>query len=134
MNKKILRECLRMARDKNRPEVHPEWGNFLHYSVIVQNNKIIEMGFNRSIHKGALRHLGYSDESKIHSEVDAYNKAKGHPDFDFNDPFEVVNMRLNRQGDMRMSKPCSCCHNFLNTLGAKGCYFTTDVGWAKLGF
>ena len=134
MNKRILRDCLRHAREKNRPDKHPQWGCFLHYSYIVQDGKIIEMGVNRSIHHGAVRHLGYSDDSKIHSEVDAYFKAKGHPDFDKEMPFEVVNIRLNRQGDLRMSKPCSCCNNFLKGLGAKDCYFTTDAGWAKMVF
>lgn len=129
-----MRDCLRMAKEKNRPETHAEWRNFLHYSFIVQNNKIIEMGMNRSIHKGGVRHLGYSDESKLHSEVDAYFKAKGHPSFSKDESFEIINIRLNRQNEMRTSKPCSCCYNFLSGLGAKNCYFTTDVGWAKLYF
>ena len=132
MRKSILRDCIRIAKEKNRPDVHPEWGNFHHYSFIIQNNKIIEMGTNRDIHIGAMRHLGYSDTSKIHSEVDAYNKAKGHPDFDKNSSFEVVNIRLNRTNEIRLSKPCSCCFNFLNSLGAKSCHFTTEVGFAKL--
>ncbi len=134
MNRKILRDCLRIAREKNRPDIHPEWKNFHHYAFIIQNNKIIEMGFNRSIHKGGVRHLGYSEESKIHAEVDAYFKAKGHPDFDKDSYFEIINIRLNKKSEMRISKPCACCHNFLTGLGAKTCHFTTDVGWAKLVF
>jgi hypothetical protein len=129
MRKKIIKQCLHLARAKNNPESHPEYNNFHHFSFIVQNNKILEMGFNR---KGPpLEGFGYSKEfGKIHSENDVYRKTKGI--IDHSKPFDIVNIRLNKRGQLRLSKPCSCCANFLRVVGCRHVYFSTNDGFAKV--
>jgi hypothetical protein len=105
---------------------------YIHYTFIVQDNKIIEYGVNRPgeppIHYGYHAFNGY--KPKIHSEIDAYKKAKGLlvP----NKWFEIVNIRLNKQGKIRMSKPCFCCENILRELGCKKFYFSHNTGFAVL--
>ena len=127
MKKTIFREVLRIAMEKNTPELHPEWGRKHHFTFIIQNNKIIEYGVNRP---GPPPPRGYNMEfGKIHSEIDAFRKAKGI--LDPNKPFEVVNLRLNKQNQLRMSKPCTCCSAFLQTLNCNSIYYSTDTGFKK---
>lgn len=130
MKKTVMRECIRIAEEKNTPDLHPEWGNYHHFSFIVQNSKIIEYGVNR---KGKPPvGLGYNMEfGKIHSETDAYRKARGILDLEAS--FDVLNIRLNKQNKFRISRPCSCCYGFLQSLNCKSIYFSTDVGFAKIG-
>ena len=129
MRKKIIKQCLKIARYKNAPDYHPQWGFFHHFSFIIQNNKIVEYGFNRS--GPPLDGFGYNKKfGKIHSENDAYRKAKGL--LDPQRPFDIVNIRLNKQGEMRLSKPCNCCHNFLSVVNCHSVYFSTKIGFAKI--
>ena len=74
MKKSILKTCIQMAISKNNPESHPEWGNFHHFSFIVQAGKILSMGFNRQVTDAP---LGYKEYNKLHSEWDVYRRAKG---------------------------------------------------------
>lgn len=123
MNKQILNRCLRIARKRNTEELHPEYGNFHHFSFIVQNNKIVEYGTNSS---GVVTYSKfYTRQSKTHAEANAYKKAKG-----LLDPgsFEVVNIRLNRAGDLRNSAPCSGCLSLLKVMGANKIWFTIREG------
>ena len=134
MKKSILRDCLRISR--NKICVHPEYNTygFLHFSFFIQDNKIIELGMNRtefSFYKDKLQFFGYPNGSNRHAELDCYFKSKGHPDFDLDFPFECVNIRLNRKGQLRNSAPCSVCAENLFTFGATHVYFTTENGFEK---
>lgn len=128
MKKTVLRECERIAVSKN--ELHPEWGvGYHHFSFIIQNNKIIEMGMNRA--GPPLVEFGYNEKfGKIHAETDAYRKARGI--LDLSRTFEVVNIRLNKRGLLRLSKPCGCCYEFLFVMGCKAVFFSTEIGFAKM--
>ena len=131
MKRKTLQECLSIACKNNTPDKHPQWDCYKHYTFILQNHKIIEWGTNRP--GSPFAYLGYVPYSKIHSELDAYNKAKGI--MNRGEPFEVVNIRLTKTFKIRSSCPCKCCWNFLNNLGCKRIWFTTDMGnFASLSF
>lgn len=127
MSKKLLQEALRVALRNNNPRCHPEFYNYIHYTFIVQNGKILEWGTNR---QGEPFIKGYSHQSKIHSETDAFRKARGL--LDLREEFDVINIRLSKSGELRISKPCPCCHNFLKVMGCKRAWFTTEIGWAKV--
>ncbi len=124
MKRTILRECIRIAYEYNTPDKHPEWGNFHHYTFIVQKDKLISWATNKSALP--LAQHGYEAKSKLHSETEAYRKARGILLTDT--PFTCINIRLTKSGTMRISKPCSCCFNFLRSLNCKNIYFTTDLG------
>lgn len=126
MKKKILKECLRMALEKN--PTHPEFGRYHHFSFVIQNRKILEFGMNRE--GTPINGFGYPEFGKIHSETDAYRKAKGL--LDSQAPFDMVNIRLSKQGFLRLSKPCSCCHAFLSMVGCRSVFFTTDQKFGKI--
>lgn len=132
MKTSILNECLRIARDKHGPS-HPSWGKkAVHYSFIVQNNKILGMGINRPHTKPPI-HYGYPYYSDVHAEIDAWNKVKG---LLHNKPWELVNIKLSKQKPifpMANATPCKNCLLMCHNLGCKAFYFSTSNGkMAKL--
>lgn len=132
MKRKILYECLEIARRNNTPEKHPQWGFYHHFSFIISDNKILEWGTNRS--SQPLTYLGYDSYTKMHSETDAYFKAKGLMRKK-QQTFEVVNIRLNKSNRIKMSNPCKCCFTFLKNMGCKKIWFTTNIdSFASLDF
>ena len=118
MKRKILQACLDIAM--RRLANHPE--NYCHFTFIVQDNRIVAFGTNRCGHP--LTFLGYESHTKMHSEVDAYFKAKG---IMKKEPFEAVNIRLTKTGAIRNSRPCKCCFAFLSGSRCKRVWFTTNI-------
>ena len=127
MKPTILRECIRLAR-KNNTFINT---HFRHFSFIIQRNKIVEWGKSLA-QANPLTMFGYSTRSGVHSETNAYTKAKGILDKYI--PFNVVNIRLTKSGDLRLSKPCACCYSFLENFGCTSVWFSTEVGFAKITF
>lgn len=133
MKKSIFDTCSNTAISKLYK--HPELGNFMHYSFIVQNNKIIEWGTNRRVCPA--KHFGYNKKCtdvdfvpKRHSELDVYFKARGL--LNKTKPFEIINIRLNKKGQLKLSKPCSCCYELLKALGCKNFYYSSAVGFLSI--
>lgn len=122
MNKKLLIMATSIAREKliNHPEFNDK--GFMHFSFIIYNGKIIALGMNRKGENPP--QYGYRKDSKIHAEVDAWRKARG---LLLGDAFEIINIRLNRKAEFRMSKPCKNCQILLQALGCNWFYFSTDV-------
>ncbi len=125
MKRNILSECLRMAHKVHGPS-HPSWGQkAVHYSFVVQDNKILEMGVNRPDCKPP-RHYGYPSHADIHSEIDAWRKARGILE---DKQWEIVNIKLTKivplfpEAD---AAPCIKCLRFLREQGCQHFYFTTN--------
>ena len=124
MNKRILNSCLRTARKRNTEESHPEYGSFMHFSFVVKDNKIIEYATNRG---GVTLYSKFYDRvSKTHAEAAAYTKAKGL--MRKGDEFEMVNIRLNKAGDLRNSAPCKGCNMLLTLFGCTKVWYSTKEG------
>jgi hypothetical protein len=126
MKKSILDECLRIAIRLN--PTHPEWSAYHHFSFIIQNNSIIEHATNRG--GGVKPLIGYAKHQKLHSENRVFFKAKGL--LNKNKSFDVVNIRLSKKDELKISRPCKCCISFLKFLGCSTVWFTTELGFAKL--
>lgn len=124
MKKSILEQCTQIAV-RHLPK-HAQSNNYRHYSFIIQGNKIVDWGTNRV----AEPLYGYPAYGKLHSECDAYFKAKGL--LDQKAGFEVVNIRLSSIGGLKISKPCSCCQGFLKRFGCKTVWFSTEMGFARI--
>jgi len=121
MKKSILNQCIKNSLKFNTEEKHPQFDCYKHYSYIIQNNSIIEWGVNRA---GPPPNC-YKPHQKIHSEYVAYCKARGL--LNKQKSFDLINIRLNKLGEFRLSKPCSCCFNFLQSMGCRNVYFSTGV-------
>lgn len=125
MKKSLLNQALQIAESKLL--YHTE-ESFLHWSFVVQRNKILDYGTNCKlippIHLGYHR-WGRATPPKTHSEVRAYHKAKGL--LDDKKEFQLINVRLTKSGEIRNSQPCECCYNLLKELGCCKFYFSTSM-------
>lgn len=138
MNKKQLRECLRIATEYH-PR-HPLFNTFSHYSFIFQNNSLLGWGINVNavppVHFGygkRLKNFNYEDFlPKIHAELNAFNKVKGI--LDQRKDWTCLNIRLNKLREMKISAPCCTCSAWMRELGCKTVFFSTDAGFAKIKF
>lgn len=115
MKSTILRECLVLARKRNTKRTD----RCRHYSFLVQDNKIVEAGIN---HKSDSHFNWYPEYSGIHAECSVYKKAKGI--MNHSRDFELVNIRLNKRGELRFSMPCAFCSRFLRLVGCKTVWFS----------
>ena len=126
MKKSILTNCLSIAREYI-PK-HCQYNFFLHYSFVIQSNTIIEWSTNKvgepPVHMGYHSRIGAIP--KLHSEILVFRKAKG---LLGKKSFEIVNIRLNKQGELRLSKPCICCLEILSDLGCKRFYYSYGDGF-----
>ena len=111
---------MRIAIKNNTPMNHRRYGWYHHFSFVIQFNKIVEWGTNAA-GKDIYSHF-YAETALIHSECAAFKRAKGL--LDRSKPFDMVNIRLNRQDELRNSKPCKCCSAFLSLFNCNKVYFT----------
>jgi len=131
MKRKLINFCVKQA--ENMFPNHLNWqhhaqANFFHFSFLVQNNTILSIGMN---HLGKVP-PGYPQHSMTHSEAHAIDKGRHRLNLDIS--FEMLNLRLTKTGKLKISKPCNSCYSFLNSLGCKRVYFSTDAGIARLDF
>lgn len=124
----LLDRLLTVSRQHNSPTKHPEWGHYHHFSFVIQDNQIVEWATNRTANP--LLKYGYPSHGKLHSESEAYRKARGL--LDRMRTFDVVNIRLSKRNVLRMSKPCKCCMRFLQTVGCRSVTFSTNLGFSRI--
>jgi hypothetical protein len=118
MTNKLLDVCLTVA--KHYLPKHSRKDGYKHFSFVIQNDKLVEWGTNKS--GPPLKYNGYDQHCMIHSENLAYKRARGL--LDKNKYFEVINIRLNIAGNLKISKPCPCCSVFLKNLGCKTIWYS----------
>jgi len=130
MKNSIFEIALKLAKEKI--ETHPEYENYIHYSFIIQNNKILGYGMNMKgeppIYFGYHKRLN-GGLPKLHSEFVAYKKIKGLLN---NKSFEILNIRLTRRGVLKNSAPCYCCLNFLKLTKCTNIYYSKEYGYEKI--
>jgi hypothetical protein len=127
MNANVLLECLR--RSLANSSKHGQYRNYMHYSYAIVGNAIWATGVNKSTTPP--KHFGYNNrvpDPKVHSELDAYMKLRKMTSIQ-NTEWELVNVRVNRSGEFKMSKPCEVCQSWLKTLGCVRVTYTTEKGW-----
>ena len=101
---------------------------FFHVAAIFQRNKILSIGQNSFKTHTLAKKWGHKG-NYIHAEIQAALKAQMD---DFNG-LNLAVLRINRMGKLALSKPCSCCHNFLLDAGFQRVFYTNKKGeWEKL--
>jgi hypothetical protein len=98
-----------------------------HVSLILHKNKIVSVGTNSFKTHPKAKEIGYHFE-EMHSELEAYQRV----------PFKIkkkkltlVNVRFNRFGEMRMSRPCELCSPWCREIFNE-IYYTTDEGLVRM--
>lgn len=126
--KKLISACESIAAANiNKHPLYYDSGRKLHFSFIIAEGTIVEWGCNMAhtppVHMGYSQRIG-GNEPKLHSELVAYNKAKGL----LKNEFDIINIRFNRAGQLRISMPCSVCYSILKGLGCKDFFFSNEDG------
>lgn len=106
-------------------------GNFLHFSFVMQGTRVHAIGFN-DVDKSGVRLYGKFWEyplKGLHSETSAISKLD---DLNICRKATLVNVRLNKKGQLRNSKPCEICQAVLNFVGLKKIYYSTESGFERL--
>lgn len=100
--------------------------SFKHFSYIMDNKRIVSMGWNFSKKTHPLAHrFGYKFMA-IHSELHA---IKNFP-FPVQElrHFKLVNVRIGINKEVRISRPCICCLRLLDFFGIDEVWFTNKEG------
>ena len=96
---------------------------YIHFSYIMKRNRIVVWGINKAwvTHPLAARYNYRFDT--IHSEIDALSKLKRQR---LKDEYDLVNIRLNQSGEVRLSRPCKICRTVLSQFNIKDIYYSTN--------
>jgi tRNA(Arg) A34 adenosine deaminase TadA len=99
-----------------------------HFSFIMQGSKILSIGMNNPNEHPKAYKYGYKF-GDIHSELSAILK---YGEEDCSDVY-MINIRINRFGNVRNSKPCKTCQNVLKMFRFKKIFYsTTDSNIASI--
>jgi hypothetical protein len=127
---KILKKALKLSYDRFKPN---NFQRRYHFTIAFDVNKPILICQNNPIkvnHKAyrigqQFNIKTYQDFPYVHSEsylvsklLDRYNSI------DTN--LSIVNVRINRQGLILLSKPCDNCQKILDAVGLKKVYWSID--------
>ena len=97
--------------------------DFRHVSVILNKNRLVSIGTNiRKSHPEAIA-KGYRFDEP-HSELRAYRKV---PYYMRDKNLTLVNFRFNKQGELRLAKPCLKCSAWCDSI-FRHIYWSTDKG------
>lgn len=126
-SRNLLRQCL--VYSAQSLTAHPQYRHYIHYSFGIVDGKIAVVGKNHAALPDV--HFGYHarvTEPKIHAELDAYKRLRKKYPIS-KTAWSLVNVRINRSGEFKLSKPCDVCTEWLTAVGCHGWSYTTEVGW-----
>ena len=90
-------------------------------AVVVFKGKMVGRGFNKVTGNGKIGNDG------IHAEIEAINNT---PASSRNGSVVYV-CRINKKGELMMSKPCHACEVVLRKLGVKRVWYSELGGWKR---
>jgi hypothetical protein len=107
--------CLEVPRQKK------------HISLIFHKKRLISVGANYFKTHPKAQELGYQFD-EMHSELDAYRKL---PRNMKKKKLTLVNIRMNSNKELRISRPCEICEGWCVEVFDK-IYYTDNEGFKKL--
>lgn len=97
-----------------------------HVSFICQRNAIIAVGWNQPFKTHPLAFKFDYRYAAIHSELHAILNFPGPPKT--LSKFYLVNVRIGKNDELKMARPCSCCRKLLKAFGLDEVYYTDNSG------
>lgn len=102
-----------------------------HFSFGYRKNRLVGIGINDELNespkvKRLAQRFGISHFQKFpfpHSEIDLLSKLWGN--YYVDESLRIINVRINRHGYLRYSKPCSNCTEVLRALNVTEVWYTT---------
>jgi hypothetical protein len=126
MNKKLFQRCVSLSRDL---AVFDSENTQKHLSFLCVRSKIFASGMNEKWKSDRLANRFNYRFNAVHSELKC---LKPHLRFIDNfDKFTLVNVRINRNGEIMFAKPCNTCINMLDFFGVRNVFYSvneTDFG------
>lgn len=118
LNTGIIKKAIQTA---NKSDMMP----FKVGAVIFKNNRIISYGYNAKRHCGKIhpKYRNYWDS--LHAEQDAILNVK---DWNKLSGASILVIRVTRQGNLSMAKPCDMCMSIINHVGLKEVYYSNHEG------
>jgi hypothetical protein len=107
--------CLEIPRQKK------------HVSLVFNKKRLVSIGRNYFKTHPQAQKLGYL-YNEMHSELDAYRKVPTHLK---TKKLTLVNVRMNADGELRMSKPCCVCMGWCIEV-FDDIYYTDNEGFKKV--
>ena len=98
-----------------------------HVSLVFYKKQLISFGTNSFKTHPKAKEIGYRFE-EMHSELEAYTKI---PRIYKGKKLTLVNVRYNKNGQLRMSKPCDLCAPWCKEIFNE-IYYTTNDGLFKM--
>lgn len=105
--------------------------NYRHGAILVYNGHIIGRGVNQNVWLEGYER--YNEFQSIHAEVHCLLRMKNKHNVKILRNSEMYVCRLNRQGQLLMSKPCKTCQKFIASFGIKTVWYSTEKGWESYG-
>lgn len=108
--------------------------------VLIYKNKIISIGHNEKKSNTIQKYYNNyrstkertfnvdNHENYIHAEIQCVNNATRTFKGDLS-KCQLFICRITKSGQIKLSKPCLACSKYLEDMGIKSIYYTTDNGW-----
>ncbi len=94
-----------------------------HLSLILANDQVVAVGDSLYKSHPISIKLGYEDFMSLHSEASAFTRLPYHLR---SSSLTLINMRFNRYGQQRNSRPCEVCMRWCSELFEDMFYTTND--------
>lgn len=97
-----------------------------HLSLILYKDQVVAVGDSLYKSHPISVELGYKDFMSLHSEASAFTRIPKHIRY-YSTDLTLINMRFNRYGESRNSRPCEVCMKWCCEL-FDDIFFTTNDG------
>jgi len=121
-----MTELIEHAREHIEYPASYNAGQF-HFTYIMDGSRIVSWGHNKTKKTHPLAKKYGHKFSCIHSELDALLKARNNLG-----RCKVVNVRIKKNNQPGLSKPCPACQELLKDHGIESVYYTTENGFEVL--
>lgn len=99
---------------------------YKHFTFITNGNYIASIGVNNKYKTHPIANKYGHRFFSVHSEINAISK------FPYNiqylRKFSLINIRLNKKGELRLSKPCLSCAKLICELKITNVFFSNNYG------
>jgi len=98
--------------------------------------KIVSIGINSTKTHPDIKKLNYSSEegedlrniARTHSELNCILKVKNKLNYKNLKDITFINVRIDKMGNAKYSKPCNGCSDLLKRIGYKNIYYSGECG------
>ncbi len=107
-----------------------------HVTFALYKRKIVSIGINSTKTHPDIKKLNYSSEegedlrniARTHSELNCILKVKNKLNYKNLKDITFINVRIDKMGNAKYSKPCNGCSDLLKRIGYKNIYYSGECG------